>query len=44
MPVPRVHGAKSVPAEARARRVLILARQRTVDQDPVFVLRMLVDR
>ena len=28
---------------ARARRVLVLARQRTIDQDPAFALRMLVD-
>jgi uncharacterized membrane protein len=43
MPVLRIHGARSTPATARAQRVLVVARQRTIDQDPAFVLRMLVD-
>ena len=43
MPVLRIHGGSSAPAPARARRVLVMARQRTIDQDPAFVLRMLVD-
>ena len=43
MPVLRIHGGDSGPAHARARRVLVLARQRTIDQDPAFALRMLVD-
>jgi uncharacterized membrane protein len=42
-PILRVHGGHAVPVAARARRVLVLARQRTIDQDPAFVLRMLVD-
>jgi uncharacterized membrane protein len=42
-PALRVHGASTAPVAARARRVLVLARQRTIDQDPAFVLRMLVD-
>ena len=42
-PILRVHGARTAPAGARARRVLVLARQRTIDQDPAFALRMLVD-
>ena len=42
-PVLRVHGARTAPSGARARRVLVLARQRTIDQDPAFALRMLVD-
>jgi uncharacterized membrane protein len=42
-PVLRVHGGKTAPAAARARRILVLARQRTIDQDPAFALRMLVD-
>jgi uncharacterized membrane protein len=42
-PVLRVHGGTTAPAAARARRVLVLARQRTIDQDPAFALRMLVD-
>ena len=42
-PVLRVHGGRSAPVPARARRVLVLARQRTIDQDPAFALRMLVD-
>jgi uncharacterized membrane protein len=36
-------GGHATPDPARARRVLVLARQRTIDQDPAFVLRMLVD-
>jgi uncharacterized membrane protein len=39
----RLHGAERQPEGALARRVLVLARQRTVDQDPAFGLRMLVD-
>jgi uncharacterized membrane protein len=42
-PVLRVHQGRSTPDPARARRVLVLARQRTIDQDPAFALRMLVD-
>jgi uncharacterized membrane protein len=42
-PLLRVHGGRTAPDQARARRVLVLARQRTIDQDPAFVLRMLVD-
>jgi uncharacterized membrane protein len=42
-PTLRVHGGHSAPDPAHARRVVILARQRTIDQDPAFVLRMLVD-
>jgi uncharacterized membrane protein len=42
-PVLRVHGGSTTPVGAQARRVMILARQRTIDQDPAFVLRMLVD-
>ncbi len=41
-PVLRVHGG-SRPDPKLASRVLIVARQRTVDQDPAFLLRMLVD-
>jgi uncharacterized membrane protein len=39
----RLHGAQGPPAPAAARRVLVLARQRTMDQDPAFALRMFVD-
>ena len=39
----RVHGGQSAPDPARARRVLVLARQRTIDQDPAFAVRLLVD-
>jgi uncharacterized membrane protein len=39
----RVSGGRSDPDPALARRVFVLARQRTVDQDPAFALRMLVD-
>jgi uncharacterized membrane protein len=42
-PVVRVHGGHTAPIAARARRVLVLARQRTLDQDPAFALRILVD-
>jgi len=42
-PILRVHGRPSAPLGADARRVLVLARQRTIDQDPAFALRMLVD-
>ncbi len=42
-PTLRVHGGNSAPDPARARRVVVLARQRTIDQDPAFLLRMLVD-
>jgi uncharacterized membrane protein len=31
------------PGEREARRVLVLARQRTLDQDPAFAMRMFVD-
>jgi uncharacterized membrane protein len=39
----RVHGARERPEIAAARRVLVLSRQRTIDQDPAFVIRILVD-
>ena len=39
----RVSGGARDPDPALARRVFVLARQRTVDQDPAFALRMLVD-
>ena len=39
----RVNGGRASPDPALARRVFVLARQRTVDQDPAFALRMLVD-
>jgi uncharacterized membrane protein len=39
----RVHGGHAAPAPDGARRVLMLARQRTIDQDPAFALRILVD-
>jgi uncharacterized membrane protein len=39
----RLHGAEAPPEGGLARRVLVLARQRTTDQDPAFGLRMLVD-
>ena len=42
-PTLRIHGGRSTPDPAHARRVVVLARQRTIDQDPAFVLRMLVD-
>jgi uncharacterized membrane protein len=42
-PVLRLSGVRHDPDPHGARRVLVLARQRTIDQDPAFVLRMLVD-
>jgi uncharacterized membrane protein len=39
----RIGGGRAEPDPALARRVFVLARQRTVDQDPAFALRMLVD-
>jgi uncharacterized membrane protein len=39
----RLHGGEGPPEGALVRRVLVLARQRTTDQDPAFGLRMLVD-
>ena len=39
----RVHGGHAPPPPARALRVLVLARQRTIDQDPAFAIRILVD-
>jgi uncharacterized membrane protein len=39
----RIAGAQTDPDLTLARRVFVLARQRTVDQDPAFALRMLVD-
>ena len=42
-PTLRIHGAHSAPDATLARRVVVPARQRTIDQDPAFVLRMLVD-
>jgi uncharacterized membrane protein len=41
--VVRVHGGHALQAPAQARRVLMLTRQRTIDQDPAFALRILVD-
>ena len=43
MVVLRISGARADPEPRLVRRVFVLARQRTVDQDPAFVLRMLVD-
>ncbi|HEV2723399.1 MAG TPA: DUF2254 domain-containing protein [Thermoleophilaceae bacterium] len=42
-PILRLHGAEGDPRSRDAERVLVMARQRTIDQDPAFVLRMLVD-
>jgi uncharacterized membrane protein len=39
----RVGQAHTTPDTALARRAFVLARQRTIDQDPAFALRMLVD-
>jgi uncharacterized membrane protein len=39
----RIAGAQTDADPALARRVFVLARQRTIDQDPAFALRMLVD-
>jgi uncharacterized membrane protein len=39
----RITSARTDPDLTVARRVFVLARQRTIDQDPAFVLRMLVD-
>ena len=39
----RLHGAEHDPPDDLARRVLVLLLQRTLDQDPAFGLRMLVD-
>jgi len=39
----RIAGARTEPDLTITRRVFVLARQRTVDQDPAFALRMLVD-
>src|SRR3954451_6485699 len=39
----RISGGHSDPEPRLVRRVFVLARQRTVDQDPAFALRMLVD-
>jgi uncharacterized membrane protein len=39
----RIAGTRTHADPALARRVFVLARQRTVDQDPAFALRMLVD-
>ena len=39
----RILGGTASPAPRDARRVLMLARQRTIDQDPAFALRILVD-
>ena len=39
----RISGAREDAEPRLVRRVFVLARQRTVDQDPAFVLRMLVD-
>ena len=42
-PVLRVHGGHTSPDRRATAGVLVLARQRTIDQDPAFVIRMLVD-
>lgn len=42
-PILSLHGADAEPPNDLVRRVLVLARQRTIDQDPAFGLRMLVD-
>ena len=42
-PTLRLLGAEREADAALARRVLVLARQRTMDQDPAFALRMFVD-
>ena len=39
----RVGHGRAAPDPALARRVFVLARQRTIDQDPAFAIRMLVD-
>ncbi len=39
----RVGHGRDAPDAALARRVFVLARQRTIDQDPAFAIRMLVD-
>ena len=39
----RVGHGRDAPDPALARRVFVLARQRTIDQDPAFAIRMLVD-
>ena len=39
----RISGASADADPGLVRRVFVLARQRTIDQDPAFVLRMLVD-
>ena len=39
----RISGTHTEPEPRLVRRVFVLARQRTVDQDPAFALRMLVD-
>jgi uncharacterized membrane protein len=38
-----VHGAAAVPSERRLRAMFALGRERTIDQDPAFALRILVD-
>jgi uncharacterized membrane protein len=39
----RIGGARTEPHPRLVRRVFVFARQRTIDQDPAFALRMLVD-
>jgi uncharacterized membrane protein len=39
----RLRGLERKPAPRDTRRVLVLARQRTMDQDPAFAMRMFVD-
>ena len=39
----RIGHGRTAPDPALARRVFVLARQRTIDQDPAFAIRMLVD-
>ena len=41
--VMRITGGHAEPDPALARRVFVVARQRTIDQDPAFALRMFVD-
>jgi len=42
-PVVRLHDMRDEPDPGAASRVLVLARQRTLDQDPAFALRIFVD-
>jgi uncharacterized membrane protein len=42
-PILRLHGGERPASPDAGRRVLVFARQRTMDQDPAFALRMFVD-